>query len=163
MLRAIHRRKMKEYTVGFLFNKQGNKVALVKKNRPEWQRGRWNGIGGKFELGETPMDCMVREFREETGVEIKNWKKFAEISGIENKVPEFNEVGFRVHFFYAYKDDETEALRSNTDEEIAWWYTCSMPHTLPNLDWLIPMALSMKYHTREYVYKIDEVLNEPFE
>ena len=29
--------------------------------------GKWIGIGGKFEAGEAPEDCMIRETREETG------------------------------------------------------------------------------------------------
>lgn len=34
-------------------------------------QGLWNGIGGKVEEGETPLDCIVREVEEETGILIK--------------------------------------------------------------------------------------------
>ena len=30
--------------------------------------GKWVGIGGKFEPGETPEECLLREIREETGI-----------------------------------------------------------------------------------------------
>ena len=59
---------MQNYVVGFLFNKDETQVALVRKNRPEWQAGNLNGIGGKMEVGETTNECMQREFKEETGL-----------------------------------------------------------------------------------------------
>ncbi len=34
--------------------------------------GKWNGLGGKFEPGESPEECVMREMREESGLEIKN-------------------------------------------------------------------------------------------
>ena len=34
-------------------------------------QGLWNGIGGKVEEGETPLDCIVREVEEETGILLK--------------------------------------------------------------------------------------------
>jgi hypothetical protein len=37
-----------EYVVGFAFDTDG-RVALIRKNRPEWQAGRLNGIGGHVE------------------------------------------------------------------------------------------------------------------
>ena len=34
--------------------------------------GKWNGLGGKFEAGETPEDCVRREVLEESGLVIQN-------------------------------------------------------------------------------------------
>ena len=59
---------MKKYVVGFMFDDQIQNVCLIKKNRPEWQLGKLNGVGGKVDARETPLEAMVREFREETGV-----------------------------------------------------------------------------------------------
>ncbi len=44
----------------------------VKKERDE-NRDKWVGIGGKFEPGESPEDCALREVREETGLVMKSW------------------------------------------------------------------------------------------
>jgi 8-oxo-dGTP diphosphatase len=33
-------------------------------------KGKWNGLGGKFEPGESPEDCAVREIKEETGLTV---------------------------------------------------------------------------------------------
>jgi len=32
--------------------------------------GKWNGLGGKLEPGESPEQCVIREVREESGLEI---------------------------------------------------------------------------------------------
>jgi 8-oxo-dGTP diphosphatase len=32
--------------------------------------GKWNGLGGKLEPGESPEECIIREVREESGLEI---------------------------------------------------------------------------------------------
>jgi 8-oxo-dGTP pyrophosphatase MutT (NUDIX family) len=54
------------YVVGFLFSEDESRVLLVWKNRPAWQDGKLNGVGGKIEAGETPLQAMEREFKEET-------------------------------------------------------------------------------------------------
>ena len=44
----------------------------VKRERDE-NRDKWVGIGGKFEPGESPEDCAVREVYEETGLTMLSW------------------------------------------------------------------------------------------
>lgn len=58
---------MKTYVLGFCFNAALNKVVLIRKNRPQWQAGKLNGVGGHVEPWELPLGAMVREFREESG------------------------------------------------------------------------------------------------
>jgi 8-oxo-dGTP diphosphatase len=45
----------------------------VKKENDE-NRDKWVGIGGKFEEGESPEDCLLREVREETGLTLDSWR-----------------------------------------------------------------------------------------
>lgn len=39
------------YVCGFLFDRSFENVLLIRKNRPEKQKGRLNGVGGKVEEG----------------------------------------------------------------------------------------------------------------
>ena len=44
----------------------------VKKTVDE-NKDKWIGIGGKFEEGESPEDCVIREVSEETGLTLNSW------------------------------------------------------------------------------------------
>ncbi len=129
---------MQDYVVGFLFSNEKRQVVLIKKNKPEWQKGKLNGVGGKIERGETPHQAMVREFEEEAGLKVEDWKQFCTYSG------EFGTV----HFFKAFAGQESmDKITTKTDESI---HICSLPtfpnmdKMIPNLKWLIPMALDEK-------------------
>jgi 8-oxo-dGTP diphosphatase len=60
---------MQLYTMVFAFDPNG-RVALIKKNRPDYLAGKWNGIGGKVEPGEAIEDAAVREVHEESGLDL---------------------------------------------------------------------------------------------
>ncbi len=42
------------------------------KKENDIHHGKWNGLGGKMEAGETPEACILREFYEESGLRIHN-------------------------------------------------------------------------------------------
>lgn len=44
----------------------------VKEN--DVNEGKWIGVGGHFEYGESPEECLLREVREETGYTLTSWK-----------------------------------------------------------------------------------------
>lgn len=44
----------------------------VKKEHDE-NHDKWIGVGGKFEDGESPEDCLLREVKEETGLTLKTF------------------------------------------------------------------------------------------
>lgn len=61
--------------------KNGQTLMLhrVKKHN-DYHQGKYNGLGGKFEHGETPEECVIREIKEESGFEILNPKLHGIIS-----------------------------------------------------------------------------------
>lgn len=121
---------MTSYVAGFLFNEDKTKVALIEKQRPQWQAGLLNGIGGHIEKGETSFDAMRREFKEETGVENIDWNSLITLAGSD----------WEVHFFYGFGD--ITKVRSLTDEIVVVVDINPLPENIiDNLKWLIPMAL----------------------
>ena len=54
--------------------RQAGKTLMVHRVKKEndMHAGKWNGLGGKLEPGETPEECAAREIREESGLVIAN-------------------------------------------------------------------------------------------
>ena len=52
--------------------KDNGKTLMVYRNKKpnDIHVGKWNGLGGKFEPGESPEECAVREVLEESGLQI---------------------------------------------------------------------------------------------
>ena len=123
---------MNKYVVGYLFNRDTNEVCLIQKNRPNWQKGRLNGVGGHIEQGENPQDAMPREFWEEAGERNIAWRQFLFITG----------TGYELYCFTAKATRQNVMnVHSATDEIIGWYSVESLPDIiLPNLKWIIPMA-----------------------
>lgn len=44
------------------------------KKENDINKDKWVGVGGHFEESETPEECLLREVREETGLELLSWK-----------------------------------------------------------------------------------------
>lgn len=55
--------------------KDGKYLMLHRtKKEKDINKDKWIGIGGKFENGESPEECIVREVKEETGLTLNNYK-----------------------------------------------------------------------------------------
>ena len=126
--------RMTFYVVGFLFSEDKEFVALIRKTKPEWMKGLLNGIGGHMEGFETPHETMVREFQEETGVKIAEWKQYTVL---------LNE-NYKVYTFKAFSDRIND-IKTTTEEEVKIYNVSEILGrryaTMTNLSWLIPMAL----------------------
>lgn len=83
------------------------------KKESDENRDKWIGIGGKFEEGESPEECMVREMREETGLTALSWR----YRGIVTFVSD--EWGTEyMHLFTC--SDFTGELRECDEGELEW-------------------------------------------
>lgn len=130
------------YVVGFAFAFDRGAVVLVRKARPAWQSGLYNGVGGHIDAGETPGAAMARECREESGLIIGDWQEFCQLSG----------PGARVHFFRTFTD-RVNGAKTMTDEPVMLASPNSLPpQVLPCLRWLIPLALNDGIVTPVKVY-----------
>ena len=90
--------------------KKDNKVLMIKFAK------KWGQVyappGGKFEAGETPLDCIIREFYEETGLQLINpmlqgmsyWKDSAE----------------GIIFIFIAEDYEGNLLNSSSEGKLEW-------------------------------------------
>lgn len=128
------------YVVGFAFDKKREHVLLILKNHPEWQRGKWNGLGGKKEEKESPKQAMVREFREECGISSSPmyWSGVTTLSGPGWEVEVLAAEGFDLAG--DARSRESERVRVFRVEDVA---KIPPENLIPNLRWLIPLCLDV--------------------
>lgn len=55
------------------------------KKKNDINKGKWIGVGGHFEDGESPEECLIREVLEETGLKLASYKFRAIITFIYDK------------------------------------------------------------------------------
>ena len=135
---------MKEYVLGFMFDRANATVVMIHKNKPEWQKGFLNGVGGKIEPNEAPLDAMEREFKEETGVEVTTWNRFATLRGHNQSEP------WRMYCYWTTGD--TSQCSTQEDEEIEIVPLKDIPNrkVMVNIPWLLGMVESLKEENASY-------------
>lgn len=132
---------MTEYVLGFAFGERKGRpaVLLVQKSSPEWQAGKYNGVGGKIEIGETPIDAMCREFLEETGIGSSedDWTERLIIQGAE----------WRVIIFKCERSRYPQLARQITkkDRPIVAEVGALPENVIPNLRWIIPFLMDPEF------------------
>lgn len=105
---------MKQLTVLFLV--RGNQVLLAMKKRG-FGAGRWNGVGGKVEPGETIEQAVIRECEEEIEVTPNDCKKVAEITFHEQHNGTLDTLN--VHVFIC---ESWEGKPVETEEMAPQWF-----------------------------------------
>ncbi|MDO4803728.1 MAG: 8-oxo-dGTP diphosphatase [Lachnospiraceae bacterium] len=105
---------MKELSTLCYLEKDGKYLMLhrvTKKN--DVNKEKWIGVGGHFEAGESPEECLIREVREETGLTLKSWRfrgivTFVSGDGI-------------VEYMHLFTSDDFDGQMHPCDEgELAW-------------------------------------------
>jgi 8-oxo-dGTP diphosphatase len=140
---------LKKYVLGFLFNPSKNLVWLIRKEKPEWQKGLLNGIGGQVEEGEKPEEAMTREFKEEAWLIINDWKFFCSFT---------DDRGYVVYCYSAISDKEPT---TQTDEVVIGLGVDNLEGTVPKAKWLVPMALSLMDGEKSDWFVVTERFKNP--
>lgn len=100
-----------KYVLGFARTKAG--VLLILKTHPDFQKGKFNGVGGKIEEGETPLQAMIREFLEETGIATQAYEWISNGEVCQNN--------YRIFIFETILTDEkvTGIVKVETIEQLS--------------------------------------------
>ena len=135
---------MTRYVLGFAFDDTGDNVVLIRKTKPAWQAGKFNGVGGKSNPWESAHKAMFREFEEETGVYSNDWAYFAMMTGPD----------WECACFHLFDSRIVSKVRTTTEEEICTFSVQSLPETISNVPWLIAAARNHKQNGGEFTLEV---------
>lgn len=76
-------------------------------------KDKWIGIGGHFEEGESPEDCLLRETYEETGLTLTSWRFRGMVT--------FTQEGYGTEYMCLYTADGFSGELKDCDEGILEW------------------------------------------
>ena len=99
---------MKIGTLCYIKDAQKTLMLHRIKKENDMHKGKWNGLGGKLENGESPEECIIREVYEESGLTIKN----PTLRGIMT-FPKFDDIDDWLVFLYTATDFTGNLIESN--------------------------------------------------
>lgn len=92
-----------------------NKYLMLHRTKKEndLNKDKWIGVGGKFEKDETPEECLLREVREETGLELTKYTLRSVVTFLSDK--------WETEYMYLFTATEFEGQLKECDEgELVW-------------------------------------------
>ncbi len=104
---------MKQTTLCYL--ERGDEYLMLHRTKKENDENhdKWIGVGGKFEAGESPEDCMHREIFEETGLTVTDYRYRGIVTFVSNL------YGTEYMHLFTVTDWTGEA-RECDEGELAW-------------------------------------------
>ena len=96
--------------------RRNRQTLMLHRNKKanDMHEGKWNGLGGKFDPGETPEACAIREIYEESGLIVRN----PALQGILT-FPAFNDDIDWYAFVFVAREFSGELIES-PEGDLAW-------------------------------------------
>lgn len=132
-----------------LFLVKDGQILLAMKKRG-FGAGRWNGVGGKLDAGETIEQALVRECQEEIGVTPTKYRKVAELDFTGGSTEEAWAM-----YVHAYIADEWQGEPHETEEMAPKWYgTDAIPYKdmWQDDEYWVPIVLTGKTVRGEFTF-----------
>ena len=93
------------------------------KKKNDVNHDKWIGIGGKFEEGESPEDCLLRETREETGLTLTEYRFRGLVTFVSDEAP--------TEYMHLFTATGLTGTLQECDEGTLEWVPIKQVETLP--------------------------------
>ena len=113
---------MKQTTLCYIDDGERYLMLHRVKKENDASHGKWIGVGGKCEADESPDECMLREVKEETGLEITRWHYRGIVTFISDTWP--NEY---MHLFTADAWRGEPDMGIDAEGDLAWIRKADLP------------------------------------
>lgn len=153
---------MKLTTLCYLQRNQEILMLHRTKKEVDINQGKWIGVGGKLEPGESPDECVRREVLEETGLTLSCPKLRALIT-FNFLDPDPTLVDWDTEYTFVYTCDTfSGCLRSDCDEGDLAWIPIQQIGSLPQWEgdhlFLNPILAGSPFLSMKLVYRGDSLL-----
>jgi mutator protein MutT len=146
---------MNEKITTLLLLQRGNEVLLAMKKRG-FGAGRWNGVGGKLDPGETIEQAVVRECQEEIGVTPVIYEKVA-----EHEFLEFHDKQPHRMVVHTYLCNSWQGTPEESEEMAPKWFGISeVPYNdmWPDDEFWLPQVLAGKKVRTKFVLDEEDAI-----
>lgn len=115
---------VKKLTTLLYLERDGKYLMLHRtKRESDENAGKWIGIGGKFEEGESPEECVIREAGEETGLSV--------VSPVFRGIITFVSDRYGTEYMHLFTADRFSGTLCECDEGELEWIEKSRVPSLP--------------------------------
>lgn len=154
---------MKLTTMCYVRGQQGILMLHRTKKKIDINHDKWIGVGGKFEAGETPAECVIREVREETGLTIEE-PRLAALITFQFLNPEPALADWDTEYMFVFTADHyTGQVNYDCPEGDLCWFPETM---IPNLNlwegdalFMQPVLTGTPFFSMKIVYRGDELVS----
>ncbi len=108
-----------------IYVERGGQYLMLHRTKKEndMNHDKWLGIGGKFEDGESPEDCMLREAKEETGLTLTRWRYRGIVTFVSDR--------WETEYMHLFTADAWDGVLKSCDEGELEWIDKSAVLALP--------------------------------
>jgi len=104
---------MKNTTLCYI-QRDGKYLMLHRvKKENDLNRDKWIGLGGKLEENESPEECVVREIREESGLELASWRYRGIVTFVSDR--------WEGEYMHLFTSDDFTGQITDCDEGVLEW------------------------------------------
>ncbi|MFZ2025467.1 MAG: NUDIX domain-containing protein [Microgenomates group bacterium] len=133
-----------------IFNKEGKILLCKRSQQAKNERGCWEAPGGAVEFGETLEHAIIREMKEELGIELEIQKQ---LPAADHIIPDDHQHWVPTSFICRIKNNKVPKIMEPTKcDAIGWFALDDLPKPLS----IITQIDIKKYHTLEDVETMRE-------